>query len=553
MAITKCINSESKQYKPVLTDKLVLDAVPTVNSLNSVTSDAVARAIAGASGEVPAVTESDNGKVLKAIYDAGGPAVEWGEATVDQTYDATSTNAQSGVAVASAIAAIPSEVTTASGHFDLEGSVPVTVNYTGTPHVVPGTATFTNPTITEIGDTGLAVVFTLNPAHALTDTESGSLNIPANSPVTASVTVSYTNSASGVGGPGITADPSLPNSKTIVPSGTYTLTSQYNIPGYDNYVGLMFSLQSESDRPSLKAWAESLTLDWPSSVVDGYETTIPAVDQNYHSESANAQSGVAVAQAIAAIPSASYTAGDGISISAQNSISANAGTGLVIGNSVARSTQDMQGSTIRNTQSNQLYSSIVMDLDQSFCDSLDAGDATVTLSNLPGSNFGWYIGYNGATAFSPVYFCISPKEAKTGTLVGYLPSSDNILFLSEVYDDVAQNAFVPLNVPYTLSLSDIDVSKSNLAWADVKANPTNYCLALYGEYTKYGVTNSHFATAGSDISGQQQILKTGTISLLVDTPNCINVSNPLPAFSSADAGRVLQVQNDGTLAWVTLS
>ena len=82
MAVTKVINSESKQYKPVLTDMLVLDAVPTVNSLNGVTSDAVARAIAGASGEVPQVTENDNGKVLGAIYDEGGAAVEWVEPPV---------------------------------------------------------------------------------------------------------------------------------------------------------------------------------------------------------------------------------------------------------------------------------------------------------------------------------------------------------------------------------------------------------------------------------------------------------------------------------------
>lgn len=70
-------------YQPTLTDKIVLDSVPTVNSLNGVTSDAVARAVAGASGEVPAVTENDNGKVLKAIYDEGGPAVEWAEGGSD--------------------------------------------------------------------------------------------------------------------------------------------------------------------------------------------------------------------------------------------------------------------------------------------------------------------------------------------------------------------------------------------------------------------------------------------------------------------------------------
>lgn len=103
----KSINSTTQKFEDQITEELVLDAVPTVNSFNGVTSDGVARAIAGASGEVPQVTESDNGKVLKAIYDEGGPAVAWGEGvTVDQTYDAASTNAQSGVAVASAISGV---------------------------------------------------------------------------------------------------------------------------------------------------------------------------------------------------------------------------------------------------------------------------------------------------------------------------------------------------------------------------------------------------------------------------------------------------------------
>ena len=65
---------------PVLKDDLVFDQTPTVNSTNPVTSDGVARAIAGASGEVPVVTENDNGKVLTAVYDEGGAAVEWASA-----------------------------------------------------------------------------------------------------------------------------------------------------------------------------------------------------------------------------------------------------------------------------------------------------------------------------------------------------------------------------------------------------------------------------------------------------------------------------------------
>lgn len=76
----KQIVSETKQYQPSFPDELLLDDTPKVNSFNGVTSDGVARAIAGASGEVPQVTESDNGKVLTAIYDEGGAAVEWGEA-----------------------------------------------------------------------------------------------------------------------------------------------------------------------------------------------------------------------------------------------------------------------------------------------------------------------------------------------------------------------------------------------------------------------------------------------------------------------------------------
>lgn len=83
MALTKILNDENKTFRPVLTDKLVLDTKPTVGSFNGVTSDGVARAVAGASGEVPAVEEGDNGKILTAIYDEGGAAVEWAAPAVE--------------------------------------------------------------------------------------------------------------------------------------------------------------------------------------------------------------------------------------------------------------------------------------------------------------------------------------------------------------------------------------------------------------------------------------------------------------------------------------
>ena len=168
MALKKVINSATQQFEPVLVDKLVLDAVPTVNSFNSVTSDAVARAVAGASGEVPAVTESDNGKVLKAIYDAGGPAVEWGEAapavTVDQTYNALSENPQSGTAVAEAVASAGS-VSTSSGYntinIDIGGDAPIRLEATRFGTKTVDYVTCNVKTVTQPNPTTLMVIFDL--------------------------------------------------------------------------------------------------------------------------------------------------------------------------------------------------------------------------------------------------------------------------------------------------------------------------------------------------------------------------------------------------------
>ena len=86
--INKIINSEDPKYQSETISELVFDTTPTVNSFNTVTSDGIARAIAGASGEVPAVTENDNRKVLTAVYDAGGAAVEWAEAQGGSSYTA---------------------------------------------------------------------------------------------------------------------------------------------------------------------------------------------------------------------------------------------------------------------------------------------------------------------------------------------------------------------------------------------------------------------------------------------------------------------------------
>ena len=269
----KQLVSATKTYQPSYPDELLVDDKPNVGSFNLITSDGVARAIAGASGEVPQVTEDDNGKVLKAVYDAGGPAVEWGEATVDQVYDATSTNAQSGVAVASAIAAIPSEVTTASGHFDLGGDVPVKVNYTGAPHVVSDYITLTNPTSTTVG-TSLGIVFSTQGNKNLgTDTA----NLVISDTIHANFSGIFYASNPPSPGPEITTSTGhitsgTINPQTIVLSGSNPAESF----GFGNDVIMVFGNLTDGETAESIMTKVSIQ-HWPAQTVDGYETTIPVI------------------------------------------------------------------------------------------------------------------------------------------------------------------------------------------------------------------------------------------------------------------------------------
>lgn len=76
----KIINSATTQYEPVLTEELVLDDRPISGSFNSITSDAVYKAISVDPGNVPPVESTDDGKVLTASYGAGGGSFEWAAA-----------------------------------------------------------------------------------------------------------------------------------------------------------------------------------------------------------------------------------------------------------------------------------------------------------------------------------------------------------------------------------------------------------------------------------------------------------------------------------------
>lgn len=218
--------------------------------------------------------------------------------TVDQTYDGTSTNAQSGTAVASAISGLSFDEVPAVTSSD-DGKV-LKASYSG------GAGSYSWDT--DSGEANVIEAITVNSES--TTISSKTVNIPA-----------ATASTSGVGG-----------------------TSGVMTP---------------SDKEKLDGLVSNVKSDWNAASGSASEIlnkpTIPSVDQNYDSSSTNAQSGTAVASAISGIADVppvgsgddgkvlkasysggagsyswqpesggggtTYTAGDGIDISAQDVIS----------------------------------------------------------------------------------------------------------------------------------------------------------------------------------------------------------------------------------------
>lgn len=91
--------------KPTIPSSVTVDQTYNSSSTNAQSGTAVAGALATVN-QVPSVTSSDGDKILTATWNSGTStgSFSWqAKPTVDQTYDALSTNAQSGVAVASAI------------------------------------------------------------------------------------------------------------------------------------------------------------------------------------------------------------------------------------------------------------------------------------------------------------------------------------------------------------------------------------------------------------------------------------------------------------------
>lgn len=441
MAVTKIINSESKTYKPVLVDSLVLDAAPTVGSLNGVTSDGVAKAISG-SGSVPTPAAGDDGKVLT----ANDGSYAWAEPT------GTEYSAGTGI------------------------------------------------TISEENEIAVTEAISNGAAAGATAVQPAALN-----------------------------DYALSSSlATVATSGSYAdLSNKPSIPAaqVNSDWNAVSGVSQILNKPSLATVATTGAYSDLSGT-----PTIPTVDQNYNAASTNAQSGTAVAQAIAAIPSASYTAGDGIDITA-NAVSVKAGTGLEIDDVSETVQQNLTCSGIYQFQSNY-YAWDICPLTQDIYDAMNTtGGFTLTLSKVIGGNLsGFYL----ALATEPDQYRAYQRTSGYAILGNEITASAGTTY----------NYEFPIGTSFTLKLSDYNSGKSNRTLEQVAASLSSYHIVLIRD-----VWDELMAQQALLAGNNPEVIATCEATTTITDALC--VSNPLPASTSLDENKVLTVNSSGSAVWAT--
>lgn len=243
-------------------------------------------------------------------------------------------------------------------------------------------------------------------------------------------------------------------------------------------------------------------------------STIPSVDQTYNAVSTNAQSGVAVAQAIAAIPSSSYTAGDGIDITS-GEISVNADD----------ATLDFDPVTVQSTSSssNWNYGSVAATTD--VINALNSQTPVEVKIHLPMRAVYWYNNLPSTATF---------RIAATSNRGAY----------SYVYDGATVEMYESGGT-YVNEAQDITVMGPATSWA-----------ISGGSGSWSGITGIMIAVVSNgSIVGYCEDFYGGEVTYTVTRtdPNktLLTVKNPLPASTSTDANKVLTVDSNGAAGWQT--
>ena len=246
--------------------------------------------------------------------------------------------------------------------------------------------------------------------------------------------------------------------------------------------------------------------------------TIPTVDQTYSAASTNAQSGVAVAQAIASIPSASYTAGDGIAIeSGEISVDYDSNTLDTVAATITESV-----SYVDQYDGFTLPSAIQQMQTQS-----DTVNVTV---HIPANTFKWT--YNKGDYIFAFTLC---RRLATNGVNSYV---DAPLSYTEVS-----------STEYWINEQDIVITLPTLQTNGWEFDTNLSTKESFNIAAKTPGQNSHYFL--TTISDNGNLASPVTFTYQGGSHEMLTIKNPLPASTSADENKVLKVNASGNAEWGT--
>lgn len=238
-----------------------------------------------------------------------------------------------------------------------------------------------------------------------------------------------------------------------------------------------------------------------------------------------------------------YSAGNGIDISAAGVISAKVGAGLTIAD-YSQSSHVSETVTVAGRQSfgpNYTYEYLAP-CTADIVNAINTDSANFTTAK----DF-----YGDGGTRGNITGCYAAILSKTGN---YAPNVANRLVLGSVaYVDTTQDpeatgtesVKVTSGTVATFSMSNYDSVSSTITLADVLADPAGYVLALVA----YDAGHTRWRYCNFGI----QAASTTTGSIVYDSvysvEDAITVTNPVPASTVSDAGKILTVNSSGAPAW----